>query len=274
MTKPPLQRDFSDRQALVDYVRHEFADVLAADDHDVSPIIGGRAAAQASLARINPRRYAATRNALDGAVTRLSAYIRHGVLSLAEVRDAVYQAIRHPSEGEKLINELAWRDYWQRVYAQIGNGIWQDREPYKTGFSTRTYASELPDDIAQGTTGLACMDAFAHTLVTTGYLHNHARMWLAAYIVHWRRVAWQAGARWFLRHLIDGDPASNNLSWQWVASTFSHKPYFFNQSNLARYTNRQYCDSCALARRCPLAGEYADLEIRLFPHKEPSPPRS
>lgn len=54
----------------------------------------------------------------------------------------------------------------------------------------------------------------------------------AAEIVHWRRIHWQGGAKWFLQHLIDGDPASNNMSWQWVASTFSHKPYFFNRENL------------------------------------------
>jgi deoxyribodipyrimidine photo-lyase len=60
-------------------------------------------------------------------------------------------------------------------------------------------------------------------------------MYLAAYIVHWRRIRWQAGARWFLRHLLDGDPASNNLSWQWIASTFSNKPYIFNLENVAKH---------------------------------------
>ena len=60
-------------------------------------------------------------------------------------------------------------------------------------------------------------------------------MYLASYIIHWRRVKWQAGAAWFLHHLLDGDPASNNLSWQWVASTFSNKPYIFNLENVAKY---------------------------------------
>ena len=53
--------------------------------------------------------------------------------------------------------------------------------------------------------------------------------------VHWRRVSWQAGARFFLEHLVDADPASNNLSWQWIASTFSNKPYIFNLENVAKY---------------------------------------
>ena len=270
MSQTPLRREFDSRADLVAYLHHEFADIVG-DDDTVSPTIGGRTAAERQLATINPVRYAATRNALDGAVTRLSAYIRHGVLSLAEVRDAVWDRIKYASEGEKLINELAWRDYWQRVYAQIGDGIWQDREPYKTGYSAKHYARELPDDIRTGQTNLACMDAFADELTSTGYLHNHSRMWLAAYIIHWRQIAWQAGARWFLQHLLDGDPASNNLSWQWVASTFSHKPYFFNKENLARYTNQRFCRTCPLARACPLDASYETLEQRLFPHKPSEP---
>ncbi|MFM7266121.1 MAG: FAD-binding domain-containing protein, partial [Cyanobium sp.] len=187
---------------------------------------GGRRAAEVRLAAIDPARYGASRNHLDGAVTRLSPYIRHGVLTLAEVRDAVFAGRRRA--GEKLIAELGWRDYWQRLWRQWGDGIWEDREPLKTGLPSDAYAPELPADLAAATTGLACIDAFATALMTTGWLHNHARMWLAAYVVHWRQVRWQAGARWFLRHLLDGDPASNNLSWQWVASSFSHKPYIFN----------------------------------------------
>jgi deoxyribodipyrimidine photo-lyase len=94
-------------------------------------------------------------------------------------------------------------------------------------------------------------------------------MWLAAYVVHWRRVRWQAGARWFLRHLLDGDPASNNLSWQWVASSFSHKPYLFNRANLERFSSGRFCAVCPLAERrgaggCPFDASYEALQARLF----------
>ena len=135
------------------------------------------------------------------------------------------------------------------------------------------YDDMLPEDIRTGTTGLACMDAFSpRKLRQTGYLHNHARMWLAAYIVHWRGVRWQAGARWFLSHLLDGDPASNNLSWQWVASTFSHKPYLFNRENLERFTHGVYCEQCPLRGRCELDAGYETLAERLFaPGREPDP---
>jgi deoxyribodipyrimidine photo-lyase len=266
---------------------------------------GGRRAAEQRLAAIDPARYGASRNHLDGAVTRLSPYIRHGVLTLAEVREAVFERLRAPVEsepklqgelfpfasaarswtpaqrraGEKLINELGWRDYWQRLWYQLGDGIWVDLEPLKTGHPPEAYAPELPGDIAAGATGLACIDGFAAELSGTGWLHNHARMWLAAYVVHWRRVRWQAGARWFLQHLLDGDPASNNLSWQWVASSFSHKPYIFNRANLERFSSGRYCRECPLASGgCPFEASYEALQARLFragdptAHTSPSPP--
>jgi deoxyribodipyrimidine photo-lyase len=263
------------------------------------PFAGGRRAAEARLAAIDPARYGTTRNHLGGAVTRLSPYIRHGVLTLAEVRDAVFarlQTMEPPptavqaelfasdardsagphrwsaaqrKAGEKLIAELGWRDYWQRLWHRWGDGIWDDREPLKTGHPVDSYAPELPADLAAASTGLACIDAFAAELMGTGWLHNHARMWLAAYVVHWRRVRWQAGARWFLQHLLDGDPASNNLSWQWVASSFSTKPYIFNRANLERFSSGRFCAVCPLADRqgaggCPFDASYEALQARLF----------
>ena len=121
---------------------------------------GGRRAAEQRLAAIDPARYGASRNHLDGAVTRLSPYIRHGVLTLAEVRDAVFARLapletiaQRRRAGERLIAELGWRDYWQRLGRQLGEGIWHDREPLRTGHDPATYAPELPADLATATTG-------------------------------------------------------------------------------------------------------------------------
>ena len=124
-------------------------------------------------------------------------YIRHGILSLDEVRNHALACVANAKEAEKFIEELAWRDYWQRIYLAYPDRIWADIENYKTGFDAEDYDDTLPDDIKAGETGVACIDQFIATLSDTGYLHNHARMYLAAYIVHWRRIKWQAGARWF-----------------------------------------------------------------------------
>lgn len=261
-----MRTDFEDRQDLIDYVKQQFADVIGDDVH-VSPIQGGRVSAEQQLAQIDPKQYERTRNYTDGAVTGLSPYIRHGVLSIAEVRDHALQVVRNDSEAKKLVNELGWRDYYQRVYQEIGAAIWDDREAWKTGYPASAYQDDMPDDIIDATTGLKCIDAWSTELQETGYLHNHVRMYFAAYIVHWRRVKWQVGASWFLQHLLDGDPASNNLSWQWVASTFSHKPYIFNRENLEKYTKGEHCRTCPLYKRCDFEGSYDYLNQKLFPNR-------
>lgn len=236
-------------------------------DRHVSEARGGRAEANVRLAAIDPVAYGRTRNHLDGAVTQLSPFITHGVVSLPDVRNRVLGAVDDPVMAEKMVQQLAWRDYWQRLYILLGNRIWDDLEPYKTGFEASDYA----DDIANAHTGVAAMDHFIRELLTTGWLHNHARLYLAAYICHFRRVKWQAGARFFLTHLLDGDPASNNLSWQWVASTFSHKPYYFNLENLQRFASDDV--DASLHQNRPLAGSYEDLHLRLFPNLPPVTPQ-
>ncbi len=202
-----------------------------------SPTPGGRAAAEGRLEAVDPAAYARTRNDLDGAATGLSPYLRHGVLPLADVRDF---AQRHGRSAGKLVQELAWHDYFQRVYRIVGRGVWESLEPWKTGWGESDYAPDVPGDIREARTGVDWVDAFAAELHETGYLHNHARMWLAGYVCHARRVHWAAGAQWFLEHLLDGDPASNNLSWQWVASTFSHKPYLFNRQTVRKFSGERF----------------------------------
>lgn len=258
-----LRNKFENREDLIAYCREHFASAAALDGH-VSGICGGRSAALRALSQIEPGGYGYTRNYLDGKVTRLSMYVRHGALTLREVMQAGLAKVAHPFQAAKFVTELAWRDYWQRLYALWGSGIEQDREEYKTGFASADYAESLPADIAEGRTGLECMDSFVRQLRETGYLHNHSRMWFASYLVHFRRVRWLAGATFFLEHLLDGDPASNHLSWQWVASTFAHKPYIFNRENLEKYTRGVYCARCAKKDECPFDATYDQLSERLF----------
>jgi deoxyribodipyrimidine photo-lyase len=230
--------------------------------------VGGRGAALEALAVIDPLAYGRDRSTLDGSVSRLSPYLRYGVLTLSEVRDAALKRVPTPSRAWKFINELSWRDYFQRVYGVIADGIWENLEPYKTGLTHTDYSQDFPTDIAAASTGANCIDAWSTDLQATGYLHNHVRMWLSSYIIHHRRVAWQSGARWFLMHLLDGDPASNNLSWQWVASTWRAYPYLWNRRNLVKYAGERYCETCPLREGgCPFDATYKALSERLFPDK-------
>jgi deoxyribodipyrimidine photo-lyase len=191
-----------------------------------------REAALARIASVDPAEYSRSRNALNGAVTQLSPYITHGFISLPEVLEGVrlHHSVR---TQDKFVFELGWREYFRHVWQHRGNGIFKSL--HEGVLPDEAYADEIPFDILHASTGVAAIDMAVKTLYATGYLHNHARMWLASYMVHLRKVHWRAGADWMYGHLLDGDLASNHLSWQWVAGTGSHKPYLFNAENVSRY---------------------------------------
>ena len=201
------------------------------------PLTPTRQAGLQAAAAIRPDDYARTRNYLSGAVTGLSPYLTHGVLTLREVLAEVLK--QQPiAIGNKLVYELGWREFFRHVWSHAGDGIFRSLHPGP--LPDASYAQELPTDIREGSTGVPVIDEAVRTLYATGVLHNHARMWLASYVVHIRRVHWRAGADWLVARLLDGDLASNHLSWQWVAGTGSSKPYLFNADNVARYAPPQW----------------------------------
>ena len=190
------------------------------------------AAAREQLEAFNPKGYASSRSDVDGNVSRLNPYITWGALSLREVADTLLPQA-HGKDRQKFLNELGWKAFFREAFLVLGDEVYGSLEPYK--YPTQDKQDALPKEIATGQTGLACMDEIVQELKTTGYLHNHKRLWFAAYLVHFCNVAWQQGEAFFYRHLLDGEPGPNALSWQWVASTFSNKPYYFNHESMTRY---------------------------------------
>lgn len=174
---------------------------------------------------IDPVAYAKTRNHLSGAVTRLSPYISRGVVSLPVVRDRLLE--RHSQKDcQKLIQELAWREYFQRVWWEQGDDIFSELR-----FSRNDWRhTGLVSALVNGETGIAVLDAAVRELEETGYLHNHNRMWVASVACNLAYAHWHDMGRWMFYHLIDGDPASNFCSWQWVAGTSVNKRYTVNQA--------------------------------------------
>jgi len=194
-----------------------------------------RAAALAQLADFVPRAalYARDRNHVvpgHPAVSRLSPAIRHRLLTEDEAAAAVL-AVHPPGRVEKFVQEVYWRRYW-KSWLSLRPDVWRD---YLAALNA------LPDSpavrrVEAGESGNAVIDHFARELVANGYLHNHARMWFAAWWIHQARLPWQAGADFFFRHLLDGDPASNTLSWRWVAGLQTPgKTYLARRSNLEKY---------------------------------------
>ncbi|MDC3253006.1 deoxyribodipyrimidine photolyase [Crocinitomicaceae bacterium] len=183
------------------------------------------------LNRFDPSNYAKSRNYLDGNVSYLSPYIARGVISTKQVADRMMERNLPWYVIEKFIQELAWRDYWQLVWKYSENSIDEDFRHVQKDVSNHL----MPQAIQQGTTGIAAVDAAIAKFYETGYMHNHMRMYVASICCNIAKSHWSMPAKWLYAHLLDGDAASNQLSWQWVAGTFSGKKYYANQENINRY---------------------------------------
>lgn len=187
---------------------------------------------------IDPIRYGASRNYIDGAVTYLSPYISRGVISTKRVHRHIMSLGLPNNKTEKLVQELAWRDYWQQVWIAKGDAIHTDlkhpQHPLKN--------YRIPTAVVQAQTGIEAVDKAIKAFYKTGYMHNHMRMYVASICCNIAQSHWHAPAKWMYAHLLDGDLASNHLSWQWVAGTNANKKYFANQENINTYfhSNQQH----------------------------------
>lgn len=217
------------------------------------------------LKRLDVQAYAKTRNFLDGDVTRLSPYIESGLLHETEVRDFLKrQLAENWSDAYRFMQQLSWREFFQQKWQRNPQAPWTAQGDYKTGWRDTDYRQEMPAMLDAAQTPNALINQLIVELQTTGYLHNHGRLYLAAYVVHWCRVHWSVGANWMLRLLMDGNLASNHFSWQWVASVNAPKPYFFNLENAQKFCANRYDTSAANNPELNLS--YEALQKKLFPN--------
>ncbi|SDS92021.1 deoxyribodipyrimidine photo-lyase [Nocardioides scoriae] len=155
--------------------------------------------------------------------SRLSAYLKYGVVHprqlLARTRD-------HSGSGAATFEtELCWRDFYADVLHHHPRSAWHDLRPVKG--LTYDDPGDAVDAWKQGTTGFPIVDAGMRQLLHEGWMHNRVRMITASFLTKDLHVWWPVGARHFLDHLVDGDLASNNHGWQWVAGTGTDaSPYF------------------------------------------------
>ena len=178
---------------------------------------------------IRPKEYGYTRNYRDGAVTYLSPYISRGVISTRTVWENLKNRAIPWHEMEKLVQELAWRDYFQKVAIEkdVNEDIRQKQPDAK--------AVGIPASIVEATTGINAIDHAIQQLYQTGYMHNHFRMYVASLVCNLGKCHWKIPAQWMYYHLLDADWASNACSWQWVAGANSSKKYFANQENINKF---------------------------------------
>jgi hypothetical protein len=183
--------------------------------------------------------YAAGRNhvrAQKDNVSRLGAALRYRLILEDEIIEETLT--HHPFRvAEKWLQEVCWRRYW-KGWLESRPSVWtQWRQrvlELQGSLPSRTLARA--EAVTAGRSGVAVMDAIARELLETGYLHNHARMWWASFWIHAERLPWELGADFFFRHLLDADPASNTLSWRWVAGRQTPgKTYLVRLSNIEKY---------------------------------------
>ena len=183
------------------------------------------------LDSINPVKYAVTRNFKNGHVTKLSPYISRGVISTRFIYENLVEKGFNLKKCEKFIQELAWRDFWQQIWVAKGFLINEDlKRPQE---DVNDY--KISESLVQAKTGINSVDDEINNLYDNGYMHNHMRMYVASIATNIAKSHWKNPAKWMYYHLLDGDWASNALSWQWVAGSNSNKKYYANQDNINKY---------------------------------------
>jgi deoxyribodipyrimidine photo-lyase len=218
------------------------------------------------------RDYAEERNydrgpAKRGNVSGLSPYIRHRLLTETEVLMPVL-AQHGVEQAERFVQEVFWRGYW-RGWLEGRPAVWQryrQRLDQQLQALDRGGVGTAYRQAIESKTGIDCFDAWSKELLETGYLHNHARMWFASIWIFSLRLPWELGADLFMRHLLDGDPASNTLSWRWVAGLHTKgKHYLAQRENIHRYTEGRFFPRGLVKSAAPLEEVVADSQRPIAP---------
>ena len=168
-------------------------------------------------------------------ISLLSPYISHRTLFEYDVVKSCLKKYKF-DQVEKFIQEIFWRVYW-KGWLELRPSVWTDFcESYQSIEKSKFYKKAI-----DGNTGIMCFDEWVIELKEKNYLHNHARMWFASIWIFTLRLPWQLGAAFFMEHLYDGDPASNTLSWRWVAGIQTKgKHYLARSANISKFTNQRF----------------------------------
>jgi deoxyribodipyrimidine photo-lyase len=188
-------------------------------------------------------------------VSQLSAALRRRLISEQEVVDAVLA--RHGLvAAEKFVSEVFWRTYW-KGWLEQRPALWDAFQNVLDEAVDRLDGSrelrQRHSAAVEARTGIDCFDAWATELEQTGYLHNWARMQFASIWIFTLGLPWELGAAYMFDRLIDADPASNTLSWRWVAGLHTAgKAYLADSGRIRAMTDGRYtADGLARTARIP-----------------------
>ncbi len=180
-------------------------------------------------------RYALQRNTPHGATTsRFSQDLRWGLLSIREIYQRCQElsaelGAKARDSTDKFVRELAWREFYLQILYHYPEVLDDDFNPATRGLPWRR-AGDATEDFArwcEGRTGFPLVDAGMAQLAQKGFMHNRLRMITAMFLTKDLHIHWRDGEAFFLRHLVEGEIASNNGGWQWSAGTGADAaPYF------------------------------------------------
>ena len=168
-------------------------------------------------------------------VSCLSPYISHRLITEYEVAKIVLAKFPY-QKVEKYIQEIFWRVYW-KGWLELRPQVWSDfTEDLKALKEDDNYKKAINSE-----TQIKCFNDWVNELKENNYLHNHTRMWFASIWIFTLNLPWQKGAEFFMKHLFDGDAASNTLSWRWVAGLQTKGKHYVAQAwNISKFTNNKY----------------------------------
>ncbi len=165
-------------------------------------------------------------------VSQISKYTSHRIL----LEYQIIEKLKPIDRKKKFTDEILWRIYW-KGYLENHKSIWNNYKKF-TEYSLNLTAL---NDATNGLTGIDCFDTWIEELRENNYLHNHTRMWFASIWIFTLKLPWQLGAKLFMKHLFDGDAASNTLSWRWIAGIHTNnKPYIASNNNINKYTSNRF----------------------------------
>lgn len=243
--------------AVLDWVRSHLP-TLWRDRPLPTKFRGGQAAADQAIASFDVNGYADARNEVwpesARGASRLSPYIRHGLLSLPRV----WADITGPDHDvRKFRDELLWQEYARHLYARLGTTLGNSLR-----FSVPDSTSAAQNDPSPWETDALCVRSAVEELRGEGWIPNQMRMWLASHWTVRSGWGWRDGEDHFFRHLLDGSRAANRVGWQWTSGALTGKPYGFSQWQVRKRAPGM-CDVCPLNHACPIA--------KWPPEQEPHP---
>jgi deoxyribodipyrimidine photo-lyase len=228
---------------------------------------GGQSAADAALQAYDVAGYARRRNNVwpsgTRGASRLSPYIRHGLLTLREVWDHV--AGGPQSDVTKFRDELLWQEYARHLYARLGTA---SRHSFRFAVDERSADTGRAPIDNPWSSSARCLDSSWSELVSSGWLTNQTRMWLASQWSVREGQGWRDGEDLMYRHLIDGSRAANRLGWQWTVGALTGKAYGFSRWQVEKRAPG-LCATCPLERNCPITDWPATQEREPLAFSDP-----